>query len=107
MSRIAILAASAVAVIALSGSANAAGFNCNAKLNYAEKTVCDNHWLSREDDRLNSAYANIITEANPGIRHAIRLRELAWLTERNACGANVHCLSQLYRRRIEIFDERF
>jgi len=100
MSRIAILAASAFAVLALAGTANAAGFNCNQHLNYTERTVCDNPGLSRADSQLNSVYIGVLDTAPASLRPVIEHRQLVWLSERNSCGADVRCLWDEYRSRI-------
>ena len=105
MSRIAILAASAVAVLALTGSANAASFNCYGHLSYTEKTICDNADLSEADSTMASIYFNILNSAPWGSRHAIQRQQIRWLGARDECGANVGCLRTAYHRRIQLLSE--
>ena len=109
MTRLSLLAstAAALAIAAIAGSAraNAASFNCNAHLSYTEKAICDNPGLSNADDQLASLYYGVLNSAGPGVRQAIERREYAWLGQRNSCGANVRCLWQAYRGRIQTLNE--
>jgi len=98
MSRIAILAVSAFAVIALSSAANAASFNCGGNLTYTEKTICDNPGLSRADDRMAYMYFNVVNNGNYRRGQAAQVR---WLHERDSCGADVSCIWQEYHYRMQ------
>jgi len=105
MSRTAILAASAVAILALTGSANAASFNCYGHLSYTERVICDNPDLSEADSTMASIYFNVLDGAPWNMRHAIQRQQIRWLGARNECGANVGCLRTTYHRRIQILSE--
>jgi len=105
MSRIVILAAGVLAVLATTGNANAASFNCNAHLSYTEKTICDNPGLSSADETMASIYFNVLNSAPHGARYAIQRQQVRWLGARNECGANVRCLRTAYDRRIQLLGE--
>jgi uncharacterized protein len=105
MTRIASLVAGAIAVVALSGAAHAASFNCHGRISYTERTICDNPGLSAADNQMASLYFSVYNNAGPGLRPAIQHQQIRWLGWRNRCGANVGCLWTAYNRRIQNLNE--
>jgi uncharacterized protein len=92
----------ALSLLAMSGSANAASFNCSKSgLTYTEASVCDNGRTSHLDSVMARGYFRDLRHTYGWERHRIIANQINWLHDRNACGADVRCLNQLYKARIQ------
>jgi uncharacterized protein len=101
MKRLSILASFAIATSVLASSADAASFNCSARLTKVEKAICSNPGLSTLDSRMSAAYFNELAVQPKAAYPAIKGEQSAFLRARNGCGANVGCLTAVYRNRIK------
>ena len=76
----------------------AASFDCTKASTAVEGSICANQTLSGLDDQLAAAYKQSRSQAaDPSV---LQKDQLAWLKNRNACGANVDCLTKAYQQRI-------
>ena len=75
-------------------------FDCLSNRSRTEQAICGRKNLSRLDRQLALLYGNLKKELPKGARDGLRLEQLGWITERNACGADVRCLRRRYRNRI-------
>lgn len=77
----------------------AASFDCSKASTVVEGSICANATLSDLDVQLSAAYKKArATSADPA---ALQKDQLAWIKNRNTCGANVNCLTESYRLRIQ------
>ncbi|WP_233235373.1 hypothetical protein [Bordetella sp. LUAb4] len=87
-----------LAALLLVFSSSAAAFDCDAARNDAEKTICGNSDLSRLEDELSRQYEIALRDTvSPEI---LRQDERAWLSRRNVCRKDVHCLTMQYQQRL-------
>lgn len=78
---------------------HAASFDCSKASTAVEGSICANATLSELDIQLSTAYKNArATSADPA---ALQKEQLAWIKNRNTCRANVSCLTESYRLRIQ------
>lgn len=95
----------AFALLALAGTAQAAGFDCKRARSTVEISVCADPELSRMDSEMNALYREIQAEtAGVDGETGRRIDPLAaeqqrWLGRRNAC-ADRACLQHAYRERL-------
>lgn len=78
---------------------HAASFDCAKASTAVEGSICANTTLSELDDQLSDAYKK--ARAVSSDLASLQKEQLAWIKNRNACGANVSCLTQSYKLRIE------
>lgn len=91
-----------VLFMALPSFANAASFNCNSnKLNYSERAICDNQYLSNLDSEMAQVYREVLSQMGGQQQRRFVNSQNVWIRSRNGCGANVSCLQTVYERRIE------
>lgn len=83
--------------------ASAASFDCKLARERAETMVCADAGLSRLDERLAAAYAQLRKARSD--EGAERTLQLAWLKGRNAC-ADLLCLQHAYAARISELQAR-
>lgn len=77
----------------------AASFDCSKASTAVEGSICSNSTLSDLDDQLSAAYKKArALSIDPA---ALQKEQLAWIKNRNTCGADVACLTQSYRLRIQ------
>lgn len=81
-----------IPLLALSSSANAASFDCNKASTKVEKTICSVQSVSDLDTEL----AIVYKQAGSKYKNS----QLAWLKERNKCGADGNCLVRQYQSRL-------
>ncbi len=87
-----------VGIAALSGSLQAASFDCTKAATSVEKMICSNPTVSQLDSELGSAYQVVVKSADN--KNEIKRLQRAWLkNERNLC-KDVACLIQIYQDRI-------
>ena len=87
-----------ILLMAITGSAGAASFDCGEATTLVEKEICSSETLSELDIALSLAYAHAIDIA--ANQHAVVQSQLAWLRQRNACG-DTTCIDGAYRKRID------
>jgi uncharacterized protein len=96
---IAILLAAGAALLA-PDHAHAASFNCRFARLPDERAVCADLALNDQDVRMAQLYDITRRLVPMGTRGAIMDRQVAWLRQRQACGANRQCLANAYAGRI-------
>ena len=68
-----------VAMLAGSGAARAASFDCKLASTPQEKAICATPELSAQDERLNAAYKQLLHSVSPNAAALVRPDEAAWL----------------------------
>lgn len=82
-----------------SGSQHPPSFACAQAGNAAERTLCDSEQLCGLDRMVAAAYST--ARGAPGAdAAAVKASQIAWLTERNACGQDRGCLNLSMRARV-------
>jgi uncharacterized protein YecT (DUF1311 family) len=83
-------------------------FNCKARLNDTEKTICGSNELSGYDKSVSSAYKNGLTQyadydETERLQHLKNFRSAQnkWITERNKCGKDEQCIKTSMVKRID------
>lgn len=81
----------------------AASFDCSKASTAVEGSICANAELSDLDVQLSAEYKKARSISSDAA--VLRKEQLAWLKTRNACGANVGCLTKAYTLRISELEE--
>lgn len=77
-----------------------ASFDCAKATSVTEKAICYNSMLSKLDSDLSLAWKRASdTAIDPA---AMRSSQLGWLKLRNACDADISCLSARYKERLAV-----
>jgi uncharacterized protein len=88
---------SMVAVLVITGTAQAAGFDCAKATNAAEHMVCNTPALSKMDSELGALYSQQLRIVKD--KKALQSEQHRWIRKvRDAC-ADVECLNAAYQRR--------
>ncbi len=96
-----LLAAAMIAFTAAASPAAAASFDCAKAKTADEKAICANRTLSELDVAMATLYGvRMQIPMLMGARGAAQDEQRAWLTQRNACGSDVTCLTARYQQRI-------
>ncbi len=91
--------------LATAAPACAASFDCANATAPDERAICASRALSDLDVEMATLYrVRLEIPMLMGARGAARDEQMAWLARRAACGADVACLRQSYRRRIAQLD---
>jgi uncharacterized protein len=107
----ALLAATVAAAPALfPSSAPAASFDCQQQdLAADEKAICDDRVLNDADVKMVTTFDLLSGLLAMGARGSMQDAQIAWLTKRQTCGADVSCLRATYEERqkelTEIYDK--
>ena len=97
-----ITAAIAVAIIALSGGAEAASFNCAKAKTPDEKAICANRSLSELDVKMAALFGvRMKLPMLMGSRGAAQDEQREFLANRGTCGADAACIGASYQQRID------
>jgi len=81
--------------------ANAASFNCSARnLTANEQTICSDLQLNDDDVKMATMYTMLKGLFAMGVSGNMADDQRAWLKTREACGADVACISKAYKVRI-------
>ena len=89
---------SAGALLLVSPSGHAASFDCAKANSVTEKAICADGKLSKLDSDLSVTWKNASDVAiDPA---AMKSSQLQWLKLRDACGADISCLSARYNERL-------
>ncbi|MCK1489756.1 protein kinase [Bradyrhizobium sp. 180] len=84
-----------------SPGASSPSFDCSTNRSVDEQAICRSPQLSYKDQQLAAIYSNLRQSLNSSAAIRLRDEQRAWLKSRSGCGANEHCLSQLYAARIQ------
>jgi uncharacterized protein len=92
-------------LIAATGSASAASFDCKKATTLVEKEICSNQTLSKLDDALNQNYGgSLSSNIGDSARQHLMKTQSEWLKERNGCKTEA-CIEKKYRERIDALCE--
>lgn len=94
------LAALLIGQSSVPAAAAGPSFSCSGNLLPAERTVCENATLAALDVALASLYDNIRNRTSGAALGTLEAQEKAWIAVRDACGTNVVCIGNAYKRRI-------
>lgn len=90
-----------ILLLAVSGSASAASFDCNKASTFVEKAICSDKTLGELDDALSSNYKSMLaSNIGDGARKELRTTQRIWLADRNKCTTR-SCVEALYRQRVD------
>jgi len=89
--------------------AEAASFNCNAKLNAVEAIICQNETINGYDNQLAIEYKEVSNQMSPNRRKMLQQDQKRWLSYRDATCTmdtvhSVWCLSGLYEERLALLN---
>ncbi len=86
----------------------AASFNCDGQnLQPDEKTICDVRALNDADVKMVTTFDLLSGLLAMGSRGTLQDEQTAWLKKRQACGADVGCLTSSYQERLKELDETY
>lgn len=84
----------------LPSSAHAASFDCEqGGLAADEQAICENRALNDADVKMVTTFDLLSGLLAMGARGSMQDAQIAWLTKRQACGADVGCLQSAYDER--------
>jgi uncharacterized protein len=89
--------------LGLPGFARAADYapiDCAKVASAADRTICRNYALGQAEARMSTLYGVAMSLVAMGQRGDIGDGQKQWLKTREACGANVACLTKAYNGRI-------
>lgn len=95
-------------LLAAPSLAQAASFPCAKASTPTEKAICADHGLSKLDERVAAAYRDalaLLSGSSPEegrAQVALKADQRGWLGERNACGADLSCLTAAHERRVAV-----
>jgi uncharacterized protein len=88
--------------------AAAASFDCERTDLAADETaICDNRALNDADVKMVTTFDILTSLLAMGNRDTLREEQSAWLKKRQACGADVACLTGAYEERMEALGQAF
>ncbi len=100
MRSIHLAAATLLTTFGLAGTSYAASFDCETQtLKPDEKTICDVRVLNDADVRMVTTFDLLSGLLAMGARGTIQDQQTEWLKKRQACGADVACLTSSYQER--------
>lgn len=86
----------------------AASFDCTkADLKADEKTICENRALNDQDVRMATTFDILTQLMAMGARDTLRTEQSEWLKTREACAADMPCLTKSYDERMKKLGEAF
>ncbi len=84
-------------------------FDCHKATTVVEKAICGSAILAAIDQSVAQTYkfaVNVFKEAeNPQALAQLKVTQKQWLTQRNTCGADVHCLEKSMKGRLQDMGE--
>ncbi|WP_244564400.1 hypothetical protein [Rhizobium sp. RU36D] len=88
--------------MAAAPNAQAASFDCSsAELKADEKAICENRDLNDADVRMVTTFDLVSQLLAMGSRGELQDAQVAWLTKRQACNADLQCLRDAYASRLD------
>jgi uncharacterized protein len=100
-----VIAASTMGMCGLVFAADYAPIDCGKATSAADRTICRNYALGQAEARMATLYGIDMSLVAMGQRGDIGDAQKAWLKTREACGANVACLTRAYNDRIDQLNE--
>lgn len=91
--------------VAIEGSASPS-FDCAKAGTESEHAICDSSTLSALDRALADAYRAARAGAAAAVHDRIRAEQIAWLRDRDACGADPACLAARMQERVAALRNR-
>lgn len=73
---------------------------CTKKRTATEREICRDRDLTRRDGVLNDVYGELRTRLSKKDFRALRTEQIAWLKDRNRCGAKTRCIATKYEDRV-------
>lgn len=102
------LAAIFVFTFAMAGTSHAASFDCEAQtLKPDEKTICDVRALNDADVKMVTTFDLLSGLLAMGARGTMQDQQTEWLKKRQACGADVACLTSSYEERLKVLNDTY
>jgi uncharacterized protein len=95
------VAASTISMCGMAFGADYAPIDCGKATSAADRTICRNYTLGQAEARMATLYGIDMSLVAMGQRGDIGDAQKAWLKTREACGANVACLTKSYSDRID------
>lgn len=94
--------------LATAGASHAASFDCEAPaLKPDEKTICDVRALNDADVKMVTTFDLLSGLLAMGSRGTMQDKQTEWLKKRQACGADVACLTSSYQDRLKELNEAY
>jgi uncharacterized protein len=94
------IAASTISLCGVAFAADYAPIDCAKATSAADRTICKNYALGQAEARMATLYGIDMSLVAMGQRGDIGDAQKQWLKTREACGANVGCLTRSYSDRI-------
>jgi uncharacterized protein len=94
------IAASTIGMCGVAFGADYAPIDCAKATSAADRTICRNYALGQAEARMATLYGIDMSLVAMGQRGDIGDAQKQWLKTREACGANVGCLTRSYSDRI-------
>lgn len=87
-----------------------ASFDCNKAITVVEKTICGSLALAAFDQSVTRSYksaSEFFKEVkNTEALTQLKISQTQWLTQRNACGADVLCLEKAMKDRLDVIEDQ-
>ncbi|MEM0950463.1 MAG: lysozyme inhibitor LprI family protein [Pseudomonadota bacterium] len=99
-----LLAATGLAMVALSDPSAAQSFDCAKAGTAIEKKICSDPNLGRLDSELGKVYATLQGSLSAEAKADLRTSERAWVHQRNSCDTQSDCLTNAYVQRLGELD---
>lgn len=99
------IAAFAVGVPGFALAADYAPIDCAKAASAAERTICGNYALGQAEARMSTLYGIAMSLVAMGQRGDIGDAQKQWLSAREACGADIACLTKAYSGRIDALNK--
>jgi uncharacterized protein len=96
-----VIAASAISMCGSAFGADYAPIDCAKATSTADRTICRNYALGQAEARMATLYGIDMSLVAMGQRGDIGDAQEQWLKTREACGADVACLTKSYSDRID------
>ncbi|MCB5205083.1 hypothetical protein LH464_21690 [Neorhizobium sp. T786] len=94
--------------LSLADVSSAASFDCErAELAADEKAICDNRALNDADVKMVTTFDLLSGLLAMGARGTMQDDQTAWLSKRQACGADVDCIRAAYDERMKQLNEAY
>jgi uncharacterized protein len=89
-------------------ASHAASFDCEAQnLKPDEKTICDVRALNDADVKMVTTFDLLGGLLAMGSRGTMQDQQTEWLKKRQACGADVACLTTSYEERLKVLNDTY
>ncbi|RAX42544.1 lysozyme inhibitor LprI family protein [Rhizobium tropici] len=94
--------------LGMTGISHAASFDCEAQnLKPDEKTICDVRALNDADVKMVTTFDLLSGLLAMGARGTMQDQQTEWLKKRQACGADVACLTTSYEERLKVLNDTY